>query len=321
MHKLYIVMYYYVRDLENSRYPKIKGLKHDLFKKQMEFFKQNFNVITMEEAIAAYYESYEIPEDSMLLTFDDGYIDHYTFVYPVLKAYHMQGTFFVPGKTFTENKVLDVNKIHFILASTPIEVLMKDLFKYLDYYRGRTFDYPSNKELFEEFAVANRFDPKEVIFLKRILQVVLPEALRNEITQKLFEKRVGVDESVLSRELYMNYDQIKCMKNDGMFIGYHGYDHYWNNKLTPLELKNDVRKGLTCLEGLYDPSAWIMSYPYGSYNDDVISYVSGIGCKLGFTTDLGVCTIDSEKLRLPRLDTNDFPPKSRNFVKYREQAV
>ena len=42
-HKLNIVMYHYVRDLQNSRYPNIKGLDYNLFKKQIEFFEQAFH--------------------------------------------------------------------------------------------------------------------------------------------------------------------------------------------------------------------------------------------------------------------------------------
>ena len=49
--KLYVVMYHYTRDLTNSRYPKIKGLDVELFKKQLDFFAQNFNVVTMEKVM------------------------------------------------------------------------------------------------------------------------------------------------------------------------------------------------------------------------------------------------------------------------------
>ena len=58
-----------------------------------------------------------MPEKALVLTFDDGYLDHYSFVLPILKAHQMQGSFFMPGKTFAEDTLLDVNKIHFILAS------------------------------------------------------------------------------------------------------------------------------------------------------------------------------------------------------------
>ena len=51
MSKLYIVMYHYVRDLRNSRYPGIKGLDYDIFKKQIAYFAKNFHVITMEQVI------------------------------------------------------------------------------------------------------------------------------------------------------------------------------------------------------------------------------------------------------------------------------
>ena len=35
-----VVMYHYVRDLKNSRYPNIKGLDIEKFKKQIKFFKE-----------------------------------------------------------------------------------------------------------------------------------------------------------------------------------------------------------------------------------------------------------------------------------------
>ncbi|AWK62658.1 conserved hypothetical protein [Helicobacter cinaedi PAGU611] len=50
---LAIVMYHYVRDLKNSRYPRIKGFDISEFKSQIEFFKANYNIITMEQLISA----------------------------------------------------------------------------------------------------------------------------------------------------------------------------------------------------------------------------------------------------------------------------
>ena len=50
---LSIVMYHYVRDLKNSRYPEIKGFDISEFKPQIEFFKANYNIITMVQLISA----------------------------------------------------------------------------------------------------------------------------------------------------------------------------------------------------------------------------------------------------------------------------
>lgn len=312
--KLYIVMYHYTRDLTNSRYPNIKGLDLPLFKKQIEYFEQNFNVVTMEQVLEA--ESTgggytKLPENALLLTFDDGYIDNYMVAMPILKEHHMQGSFFVPGKTIAENILLDVNKIHFILASAPQDSLLKEVLERMDYYRGGEFDYPDNAALYEKYAVQSRFDSKDIIFVKQMLQTVLPEKLRNIISSELFAKYVGLSEEVFARELYMNYDQIRLMKSVGMYIGLHGYAHHWLANLTEEEMHQDIDKGLDVLDEFIDRDNWVMNYPYGSNNMEVREYAKNKGAKLGLTTEVRVAHLrQDDRMILPRLDCNDFFPKS-----------
>ena len=38
--KIFIVMYHYVREIKNSKYPKLKGLEFKKFKDQINFFKK-----------------------------------------------------------------------------------------------------------------------------------------------------------------------------------------------------------------------------------------------------------------------------------------
>ena len=125
--RLYISMYHYTRDLKHSRYPEIKGLDAPLFRKQLEFFKENFNVVRMEDVMAAVKGQQELPDKALLLTFDDGYADNYTCALPLLEEFGFQGSFFIPGKTFTTHQLLDVNKIHYILASADINKLVVDV--------------------------------------------------------------------------------------------------------------------------------------------------------------------------------------------------
>lgn len=317
MQKLSIVMYHYVRDLKNSRYPEIKGLDYELFKQQIQFISEKFHVVRMEDVIAYYKNGDSLPENAMLLTFDDGYIDSYTFVLPVLKKYGMQGSFFVPGKAFAEHCLLDVNKIHYLLASAPIEVLCKELFAQLDDYRGNGWEYPSNDELFAQYEKANRFDKKETVFFKRILQVALPEKLRKVICDNLFCKYVDVPEEVLAREIYVNMDQMKFMKSEGMYFGIHGYNHYWMNQMDPAVLREDISKGLTSMKGLIDEKEWVMNYPYGSYSKEVVAALNNSGCVLGLSSDVRIADLEKDdRFILPRLDTNDFPPKSENYLKF-----
>ena len=62
-----------------------------------------------------------------------------------------------------------------------------------------------------------------------------------------------------------------------------------------------------------------MNYPYGNSNEGVVSYIEQKGCKLGLTTEVRVAdkTVDN-KFLIPRLDCNDFPPKSENYKKIAE---
>lgn len=319
MGKLYIAMYHYTRDLKHSRYPEIKGLDKELFKNQIEFMKNSFNVVTMEQVLENIQGEgmHGLPENALLLTFDDGYADNYTVAYPILEEYGLQGSFFILGKTFATHQLLDVNKIHYILASADIYKLVDDLKKQMDYYRGSEYQYASTDELFHDYAVANRFDIKETIFVKRMLQTVLPEKLRNTISSNLFEKYVGVTEEQLAYELYMTEEQIRTIKRHGMFIGIHGYDHYWLGNLPEDKMKQDILMALDTLDEFIDRKQWVMNYPYGSYNQEVIRYIRQQGACIGLTTDVRVAELGKDSaFELPRLDCNDFPPKSENYKTY-----
>lgn len=309
---MYVIMYHYVRKLKGSRYPEIKGLELKYFREQLSFLKENgFAFTSMEDVV----HGIGLSDQSVLMTFDDGYIDHYTNVFPILEANGIQGVFSMPGKIIREKKVLDVNKIHFILACADIQKVKEYLFKKLDYYRGTEFMYPANEELYEKLAIANRFDNKDTIFVKRTLQVELPEILRNRICNELFHEIVTDQEAAFVDELYMSMDQIRTMQRHGMTFGIHGYDHYWMNRLSEQALREDLTRALDVFDGIIDPQNWTNCYPYGSCDDDVIR----ISKSLGAVSGLGVRVAafhpgEDDIFRIPRMDTNDFPPKSKNYL-------
>ncbi len=314
MDRLTIVMYHYVRPIADSRYPEIKGLELVLFKEQIQYFKENFHVVTMEQVIDHLDGRVQLPDKAMLLTFDDGYADHYQYVFPILKEQGMQGSFFVPSAILKYAKVLDVNKIHFILACSDFKKLVPEIFNLLEEYRKEGYNIEPDEILFDKLAVANRWDPKEVIFVKRLLQSYLEEKLRGEIVDRLFLESVGVPEEEFSKKLYMNLEQIQEMKAAGMFFGLHGDRHYWLNRLPEDKMKEDIQNGLDYFRTVIDSDYIVMNYPYGGYDDRVLDYVSKIGCKLGFSVEARHADLGKDNpLILPRLDTNDFPPKSEHW--------
>jgi peptidoglycan/xylan/chitin deacetylase (PgdA/CDA1 family) len=302
-------MYHYVRDLKNSRYPEIKGLSVDCFREQLQYILKHYRVITMQDLFRSIEGDMNLPNNSLLLTFDDAYADHFTTVFPILDELGIQGSFFPPGKAIQEHQVLDVNKIHFILASVENKkLLVEDIYSLMDSFRME-YDLEPNECYYEKLATKNRFDAEEVVFIKTLLQKTLPESLRSLMLADLFLKYVSKDEKAFSRELYMSHDQLKCMVRHGMYVGSHGWDHYWLNTLSEQRQEREIELSLKFLEPFgCDTSKWAMCYPYGAYNDSLIALLKTHGCKLALTTKVGIANVPvNNPFTFPRLDTNDLP--------------
>ena len=303
-------MYHYVRDLKYSRYPEIKGLDIDLFKEQMLYIMKHYEVVRMEEIIEAVSKGKNLPNNSLLLTFDDGYRDHFEFVFPILDELKIQGSFFPPAKAIKEHQVLDVNKIHFVLASIEDKrQVIADIYALMDKFRE---EYSLEPNIYYDNKLKTescRFDTKEVVFIKRMLQKELPEKFRNIVVDFLFNKYVSKNESSFSHELYMNTDQLKMMKRKGMYIGSHGYDHYWLNTLSRERQEKEVKLSIEFLKELgCNTENFAFCYPYGAYNESLLSVLKENGCSLALTTQVGIADLNKgNKLCLLRLDTNDIP--------------
>jgi peptidoglycan/xylan/chitin deacetylase (PgdA/CDA1 family) len=306
--KLTVVMYHYVRDLLHARYPNIKGLDLSLFKEHLKLFKNKYNVVSIKDVIDAFETNNELPPNAILLTFDDGYSDHYHNVFPLLDEMKMSGAFYLPAKTINDNDVLDVNKIHFILAaandiSKLINDVKKEIEQHKEEYNLESFDSYVNK-----YAIANRFNNKETVLFKQLFQKVLPEPLRIKITNKLFERYLGINLEVFSRELYMNKDQLKCMINNGMYVGIHGHNHYHWASLNRNDQETEIKESVNFLKSLgVDMNCLTAAYPYGSYNQDSINLLSKYNCKLAFTVEAKIASLEKdERLKLPRIDACDI---------------
>ena len=88
-----VIMYHYIRDFSNTRYNKIKGLDVEDFKKQLDYFNNYYEFISIEDLIACLNSKKKLPNNSILLTFDDAYQDHFKYAYPVLKNRGISGAF------------------------------------------------------------------------------------------------------------------------------------------------------------------------------------------------------------------------------------
>jgi len=308
--RITIVMYHYVRELPFTQYPAIKGLLASHFCEQLAYMQEYYEFVTVTDLNSALRRETNLPGNACLLTFDDGYIDHYTTVFPILEEAGIQGLFFPPAKSVLSNSVLDVNKIHFTLAAAnkKIEALVTDVRRSLDRYRSE-FKLKSNDYYYSKLAVSNRFDSRETIFIKRLLQVELKEEVRNLICNELFRKYVTTDEIAFAKEIYMDVNQLKYMSRNGMYVGSHGNNHCWLNNLSSDQQESEIDESLKFLKLVNAPTEdWIMCYPYGAYNESLIGILKKKGCTIGLTTKVGIANLSQDNAyTLKRLDTNDLP--------------
>jgi len=307
---LTFVMYHYVRDLKRSRYPEIKGLTTEEFSGQLGWLSQRYRFLTWRELVALRKgELAEAPANAAVLTFDDGYIDHFHTVFPMLHQAGIQGLFFAPVKAILERRVLDVNKIHFILSSVPDKGELIAGLK--DAIASRRTDYglATFEEYWAEYGKPSRFDVAEVMFVKRLLQRALPQPVRAKVLDEIFHRFVGVDEATLANELYLTIDQLRMMVRCGMYVGSHGYEHSWMDTLSPAEQDFEIERSLEFLRTVGAPTEdWVMCYPYGATSDSLVALLARRQCALALTTRVGhAADLRSDPYRLPRMDANDFP--------------
>jgi peptidoglycan/xylan/chitin deacetylase (PgdA/CDA1 family) len=231
---------------------------------------------------------------------------------PELLNRNIQGSFFPPTMAVEKQELLDTHAIHFILASSKnINSLFIDL-------NNACLDTGITKldlsSFYGTYAKPYRYtngsyDNAKTIYVKRMLQFVLPEKIRSKIVSHLFKKYVNKNKREFANELYMSISDIKNLIKNGMYVGGHGYRHIWLGKEKKLEQAKDIKMSLDFLKKVGARTKnWIMCYPYGSYNNHTLKILRKKKCSIGLTSKAGMANLSESKiLELNRYDTNQFP--------------
>lgn len=309
---LTVVMYHYVRDRNVGPYKGLKVRDTKEFDNQIKFISSNYNVITAEDLVSFFKYNDKIPENSCMLTFDDGYIDHYKNVLPILNKYNFKGCFYPTVIGSQQKVVLEVNKIHVIMSeigySYPndlinrIKLCCKKLVEKEILDKNFSFD-----DLFNQYFKASGIYSKEEAFIKATLQYALPQEVRTMIINTIFKDVVSDSEESIAHSFYMSEDQIKELVNNGMHVGVHSANHVWLNKVSKEDQEKEIILSLDFLSKIYGSKTldWSIAYPFGGYNSDTLDLCSKYNCAFAFTTVPQLFSINKDKyLEISRLDTN-----------------
>lgn len=232
-------------------------------------------------------------DNCILLTFDDGTRDHYDIVYPILKKYNISGLFFICSNIF-EHKILDVNLIHQMIANAQFEDLFSNFEKLLIEYNITKDNY--------DMMISTKYDDKKMLYFKQMLQFILPDNIKNEILNKLANI---YNVSLNFEDYYMNVEQIKEMKENGMEFGFHTSTHKRLNKLSYDEQFKEIILNMKLLDKeniIDDDSAF--SYPFGNYDSNTLNILKENGIKYAFGINEKKFTFQDNLLTIPRYDCN-----------------
>ena len=309
------IMYHYVRNNEDFFYDTYCRRKNE-FESQIDFFIKDSSILNPKDSEKLIYFLKSKDKYCYLLTFDDGYKDHF-YCAEYLAKKKISAFFFPPINILNKN-LLDVNAIHILIGMRGVEVskLLKEIEKICinSCFLLRNNNQEVNIQTYlEDFNLKILYDDRETLMFKRILQKdLIGEQNRKLIIDILLKKYTGKESSQIANNLYLNVKELEEMKKMGMLFGSHGNTHRWLNTLDYFEQKDEIENSFISLQKMDiiskdDPIT--MCYPFGAFNNETIKILNDLKADIGFTTGDGISKLKQEKesiFKLFRWDTNHF---------------
>jgi peptidoglycan/xylan/chitin deacetylase (PgdA/CDA1 family) len=300
-----VVMYHYVRDSSATAFPEIRALAPDLFTRQLDWLQERHTIVSVDDLQAALDGGPALPPRAALLTFDDGFIDHFTAVLPQFRARGMSGVFFIAHDACGPSlRVLGVHKTHFLLARLGAEALGRAVLQesvIAAGVAGRSGSVFGN----------DQWDVQDEHAVRHLLNYELPLDEAERVLDLLFTRHIG-DDGAFARSLYLDESRIREMAAAGMTFGYHTRTHRMLSRLSVEQQREELTGGIEWVRALTGQSSVPFCYPWGgvkTYTADTVRALGELGYSLAFNTVRRRLRIgDDGRYELPRLDTRDLPP-------------
>jgi peptidoglycan/xylan/chitin deacetylase (PgdA/CDA1 family) len=304
-----IVFYHYVRDVDRTAFPGIKALSVAAFEAQLDWLQARYDVLdgpTFERAVLS-GSGFERP--TALLTFDDGFVDHYENAFPALRARKMGGIFFISGATLGDTPtLLNVHRTHFLLSQLGADRFTEEVGAAL---RAEGVDTTGAGAASGSSGTREgiyRYDEAPDVRIKRILNYEAPYPIANRVLSQLFDTHIG-GATEFARGLYLSASQIGEMARGGMTFGFHTETHPVLSRLSSDAQRVELRRGPGVIAELTGQGTVSFCYPYGfphTYNADTLRVLEEAGYSMAFNTVRRQAVIGSEpRYELPRFDTRD----------------
>lgn len=297
------IMYHYVRK-SDEKFPFFRYLSVENFRKQLEYFEKKFSFVRYEDFIALKQDLsiFERMKGKILLSFDDGFKDHYDFVLPELLKRGLFGLFFIPTGVYEKRKALDVHRIHYLLGKWG-GGLIKFALSFID---DSTLEQ-DKKHLFENY-YKQHDDDLETKQFKLLFNFYIKQDLREKILDEIVKH--FCDDEAIYEKLYLSFDELKAMHEANMIIGSHSHSHCNFLKISKIQEEAELYNSFQKL-GEFCQKIKIFSYPYGEFSPHSKELLSKYQCDFAFTSlanskDLDIKDFKENFYTLARYDCNEF---------------
>lgn len=285
--------------------PNLRHFDMDRFSRQLDSFAASGRLITR----AQFFDALELKrdvEDGIVLTFDDGTMDHSEHVVPELLKRGLWGFFFIPSGPYLSGKLLGAHRIHCLMA-------MHDAGTILSALRRLVPEDSIDKARRARFA--HTYDHQDSPLAEKEIKLTLNYYLEESDRERLLDALVAefLDEGEVVKKFYLSTDRIKAMHDAGMVIGAHSVTHRLLARLSVGEQEGEIVRSLAFVEDVTGGlPVRTFAYPYGidgSYNAASLALLDKHGVSCAFTTEPRAINADdlARPLVLPRLNCISIP--------------
>lgn len=184
-----ILLYHYVEYVKDYRDTMRMSLniRRDVFEKQMQdLLKEGYSFLTVRQAGEIISRKRMMPPKAVVLTFDDGYRDFYTDVFPILSFYKIKATVFLVSEFLNHSNNLTDAQVKELVESGLVEV------------GGHTYSHLALTGLAKEKAIKEIYNDKRNLedkFRIKVTSFAYPYGAFNQKAADLV-KEAGYEQAV-----------------------------------------------------------------------------------------------------------------------------
>lgn len=278
-----ILIYHRVNDENDPFFPAIPV---SVFRKQMFYLSQNYHVMSLEEILLTGTHT-RLPKNTIAITFDDGYMDNYTYAFPILKEFKLPATIFLSTGYIGVDEAIWHDRVFNAWRQTRVSSFVFEGFKY------------SMNTLEEKLKVQDAI----LDYLKR-----LRPGNRLKNIQRL-EEQLHISKDEKPQNIMLKWPMIKEMYNHGISFGAHTVTHTILTALPIDSVRKEVYQSKEAIEDILKVPICLFAYPNGKgedFNSEVKEIIKDAGFLGAVTTIFGTNRGFQDEFELKRIITWDF---------------